>query len=414
MEYVPRVVDAELASRLGRAGAVLVEGPKACGKTETARRVCASEIRIDVDATVRPAMAIDPGRLLLGATPRLIDEWQEQRDLWDYVRRAVDDRGQPGQFVLTGSSNPDDRTHRHSGAGRVSRLQMRPLSSWEAGFSTGEVSLAALLRGGEPSSGASAATLEDIAEQIARGGWPAGLNLSTPDALAANRDYVALLAEVDMSRVSDVRRDPRKVRQLLASIARNVATEASMTTLMTDTGGADQTLSRQTVIDYYSALERLMIVDDLPAWRPHIRSSAALRQAVKRHLADPSLAVAALGIGVPALLADLRYLGFLFEAAVVRDLRVYTQGLEATVEHYRDSSGLEVDAIVRTLDNRWAGFEVKLGLGDVDQAAAALLKLADRADTGQPPLALTVVTGFGFAHRRPDGVNVVPLTALKP
>lgn len=415
MNYRPRISDAELGTRLTRAGAVLVEGPKACGKTESARRVCASELRVDTDPAVGPTMEVDPARLLDGATPRLLDEWQAEPALWNYVRRAVDDRRQKGQFILTGSANPVEDVTQHSGAGRISRMRMRPMSLWESGGSTGDVTLQALLAGDEPTSGTADATIEEVATWITVGGWPALQDDDVTAAAGAVRDYVDLIADVDLSRVSQTRRDPNRIRLLLRSLARNVATEAPLTTLAADAGGARGPLARDTVMDYLAALERLMVVEDQPAWSTHLRSTATLRKSSKRHFVDPSIAVAALGADVAGLTRDLRYLGFLFESLVIRDLRVYAQSLGGTVSHFRDSSGREADAIIHQPDGTWAAFEVKLGQGGIAHGARSLLRLADAVDTDRAgePVALTVITGSGFAHRRPDGVNVVPITTLR-
>ncbi|NCD17801.1 MAG: ATP-binding protein [Actinobacteria bacterium] len=412
--YRPRFADDELAGRLQRSGAVLIDGPKACGKTETARRRAASEVRLDVDPSVPLAMETDPSLLLAGDAPRLLDEWQEQPALWNHVRRAVDDRHERGQFILTGSATPTDDVRMHSGAGRISRMRMRPMSLAESGHSSSQVSLADLLAGDEPvappvSSGAAA-----IAELVCRGGWPGNLELSTSDARAELRGYVDLIAEVDINRFGPRRRDPEKVRRLLESLARNVATEAPVATLARDVGGSGGEVSRNTVADYLDALGRLMVVEDQPAWSTHLRSSATLRKAPKRHFVDPALAVAALRASPPSLVQDLNLLGLLFESLVIRDLRIYAQTLDGLVRHVRDSSGQEVDAVVEFGDGRWGAFQVKLGPAAVDAAARSLLRFASSVDTSKvgAPAALTVITGWGYTMRLPSGVNVVPIGAL--
>jgi predicted AAA+ superfamily ATPase len=416
MEYKTRVIDAELADRLIWSGAVLISGPKACGKTESARQLAKSEIRIDIDPAVVPASQFDLGLLLEGATPRLLDEWQEQPQIWNHVRHAVDDRKLKGQFILAGSANPVEEIKLHSGAGRIGRLRMRPMSWWEAGWSSGAVSLRSLLAGEPPQSSHVVGNAAEIAERILIGGWPGLLGASQRQASVENRDYLSLIAEVDVSRVSERRRDPVKVRSLLESYARNIAIPASISTLASDVSGEDSDLARETVRDYIEALSRLMIVEDLPAWNTHLRSKATLRTTPKRHLADPSLAVAALGANVDSLVKDISLLGFLFESAALRDLRIFGQSLDAVARHYRDSKRRESDVILQLPDGSWAAFEIKLGFGGADEGAASLLKVADEVDSSKVGklLALTVITGFGFAHRRPDGVNVVPLTALKP
>jgi predicted AAA+ superfamily ATPase len=414
MEYKPRIVDQQLKSQLQRSGAVLITGPKGCGKTETARRAAKSELAVDADPQVPQFMQIDPKRLLVGDSPRLLDEWQEQPQIWNYVRHAVDDRQAAGQFILTGSANPAENVRLHSGAGRIARLQMRPMSWSETGFSSQEVSLRSLLAGEAPQSNTVTANLDDIAEQIARGGWPGQLKYQTAEVLANLRDYLSLIAEVDISRVANRRRDPIKVTQLLRSYARNIAFPASTVTLAQDVAGEDVPIDRDTVADYIEALSRLMIIEELPAFNAHLRSKAALRKTPKRHLVDPALAVAALGASVDALTSDLVYMGFLFESVALRDLRIYAQALAANTAHYIDSNRNEADIIIHLPDGSWAAFEVKLAFSAADAGAKSLLRLAENIDTEKTGrcLALTVITGFGFAHRRPDGVNVVPLATM--
>jgi predicted AAA+ superfamily ATPase len=393
-----------------------MSGPKACGKTESARQVAKSEIRIDIDPTVELAMQTDPSILLIGDTPRLIDEWQEQPLIWNLARHEIDDRKQKGQFILAGSSKPVEGVKLHSGAGRISRLRMRPMTWWESGHSSGEVSFKSLLAGEPPTSAPANYGLAELAKRIVTGGWPELVGVDVNEARIWNRDYLNLLAEVDISRVSNQRRDPVRVRRLLSSYSRNTAVPASISTLAADTSGDDSELARATVRDYIDALTRLMIIEDLPAWNVHLRSKAKLRTTPKRHLADPAIAVAALNADVEALLKDLVFLGFLFESAVVRDLRTYGQAMGAQLAHYRDTSRREADIIMQFPNYSWAAFEVKLGLKGADEGAASLLRILrdiDESKTGKC-LALTVITGFGFAHRRKDGVNVVPLSALAP
>jgi predicted AAA+ superfamily ATPase len=394
----------------------VIEGPKACGKTATARHVASSEVLFDVDPNARQAVAADPALVLDGPTPRLLDEWQIEPDIWNHVRRAVDDRKLPGQFILTGSAVPADDVTRHTGAGRIVRLRMRPMSLFEAGRSSGRISLADLLDGRIDAVADPGLTVKDLAEEVAIGGWPGLRDRRVPDVLRALRDYLGEIARVDVGRVDATRRDPARVTRLLRSLARNVATHAAATTLAGDTGGADEPLKDDTVRDYLAALERLMVVEDQPAWAPHLRSKHRLRTAPKRHFADPSLAVAALGATPERLLQEINLLGFLFESLVVRDLRVYAQASDAHVLQYRDSGGLEVDAIVEAPDGRWMAFEVKLGQRQVDEAAASLLRFADRIDTercGRPAL-LGVIVATGYGYRREDGVAVLPIGALGP
>ena len=419
MPYRPRIVDPELATRLAATGAVVIEGPKGCGKTATARQLARSEVLLDVDENARRAIAIDPSLVLDGPVPRLFDEWQLEPTLWNHLRRAVDARQQPGQFILTGSAAPTDDITRHTGAARITRLRMRPMSLFETGHATGAISLAALLAGEAARSPESTLTVTDLATLVVIGGWPGNLTRTSAQAMQASRDYLDEIRRVDLSRVDRSTRDPGKVGRLLRALARHVATEASLATLMADTvgvDGADGELARDTVRDYLDALERVMIIEDQPAWAPHLRSRSRIRNAAKRHFVDPSLAAAALRATPARLLADLNALGLLFESLVVRDLRVYAQAADATVLHYRDNTGLEVDAIVEVSDGQWAAFEVKLGQGQVDSAAASLLTFATRVDTAKcgAPAALGVITASGYGYRRPDGVHVIPVGALGP
>jgi len=317
VEYYRRFADKLLAERLHSSGAVLIEGTKACGKTETATQLSASIVRFDADEQVRIKMEIDPKSVLLGDVPRLLDEWQEYPQIWNHVRREVDERKQKGQFILTGSATPDDKVRRHSGAGRFSVIKMRPMSMYEKGWSTGEVSLAALMRSEAPASEPVQFDLGELAEKMTLGGWPGMIGASGAEGLRFVGDYLSLIAEVDLSKVSEKRRDPYKVTRLLQSLARNVSTEATIAALSKDTFGSDGHLDDETVAEYLAALERLMAVDNLPAWNTHIRSSDTLRKSPKRHFADPSLAIGALRLSVDKMTADLHYFGLLFESLVI-------------------------------------------------------------------------------------------------
>lgn len=420
-EYWPRVADGELKQRLARSGAVLIEGPRACGKTATARQLAASGVRLDADRSARTAARADPGFLLEGETPHLIDEWQLVPDIWNHVRHAVDDRPGRGHFILTGSAVPPDDITRHTGAGRIGRLRLRPMSLLELKQSTGGVSLARLLTGAPVPGSVAKPTISELAELVCLGGWPGHLGsslddppLSVDDAMAENRDYLGEVCRTDIRRVDGSDRDPARVGRFLQSLGRNVATCASMATLARDAGGPDQHLTNYTANSYMTALERLMLVEDQPPWSPHLRSRSRLRSASRRHFVDPSLAVAALSASPDHLLHDFEWFGFLFESMVIRDLRVYAQASGASVYHYRDNTGLEVDAIVDAGPGRWAAFEIKLGPARVDEGAKTLLKFADRVDTDRcgEPAALGVIVGSGYGYTRSDGVGVIPVGAL--
>ncbi|MFA5137776.1 MAG: DUF4143 domain-containing protein [Elusimicrobiota bacterium] len=414
MAYQKRIVESELARKLASTGAVVIEGPKACGKTATARQVAASEVLLDVDAAARQAISVDPALVLAGKTPRLIDEWQVEPSIWNHIRRTVDDRAKPGQFILTGSSVPADEITRHGGAGRLTRLRMRPMALAETGHSTGAVSLKDVLQGKVSRSPDPGLTIADITERISVGGWPGLLGRSLGESLQAVRDYLEEIRRVDVERVGKRHHDPERLGRLLHSLARNQATYASVATLAADTGGGEGPIKERTAQEYLDALSRLMITEDLPPWAPHLRSKSRVRSAPKRLFVDPSLAVAALRANPQQLLKDLNLLGFLYESLVIRDLRVYAQAADAQVLQYRDNTGLEVDAIVETADGHWAAFEIKLGSGMVDEGAANLLKFSQRVDVSKrgKPSTLAVVVGSGYGYVRPDGVAVIPIGAL--
>jgi predicted AAA+ superfamily ATPase len=416
--YLPRTVDAELAALLAANGAVVIEGPKACGKTETARQQAASEVLLDIDVNAQQAAALDPGLILPGDHPRLIDEWQLQPAIWNHVRRAVDAEKKPGMYILTGSAVPADDQTRHTGAGRFGRVRMRPMSLAEAGVSTRQISLRGLLAGEATRSPDPGLAIEDLLEEVVRGGWPGFRDLELPAATRAVRDYLDQVRRTDINAVDGVKRDPERVRAVLQSLARHSATQAKLTTIAKDASGPDARIKDDTVAGYLRALSRLMIIEDQPAWTPHLRSSYQLRTAPTRHFVDPSLAAAALRATPQTLLADLNTFGLLFKSMVIRDLRVYGQAHDAQIAHYRDSSGLEVDAIVTTDTGRWIALEIKLGATPeiVDAAAENLLTFAKRVDTSKrgEPAALGIIVGTGYGYVRPDGVHVIPIGALAP
>lgn len=413
--YISRISDKELERKLNASGALLIRGMKACGKTLSAKQFAASAIAFDQDEQVPLLMETAPSRLLLGETPRLIDEWQEFPKIWNYVRHEVDQRNKVAQFILTGSANPEERIKMHSGAGRFTVLDMRTMSWQEMGYSTGEISVGKLLNGIDQQTSDQPTNLEIIAERILKGGFPGLLNKRLEQAVEINRAYVDLLAEVDMSRVSDIKRNPDKVRSLLRSLARNVATTVDITVLEKDVKlHENNDISRPTIYDYLETLNRLMIIEDQPAWKTHIRSSATLRKSPKRHFCDVSLVAASLGLGQDHLLNDLKFTGFLFESLAVHDLRVYAQANDASVYHYYDSTGLEVDAIVQKNTGEYAAFEIKLGIGQLDAAAKNLLKFESilEASSRAKLQSLNIITGTGISYKRKDGVNVISLASL--
>lgn len=416
--YLPRICDIELREALAASGAVLIEGAKWCGKTRTASMSAASVLFMqDPDRTADYMAMADakPSLLLKGETPRLIDEWQMAPVLWDAVRFEVDKRGEPGQFILTGSAVPSDNVTAHTGTGRFSRMLMRPMSLFESGESDGSVSLRDLFDGRQTVESASDLTIERIAFVICRGGWPAAVKKDERPALRMARDYVESVINTDVSRVDGVEKNPERVRLLLRSYARNIGTIASMETVKGDLEASETTLSDKTVASYLNALRRIFVVEDLPAWSPSVRSRMAIRSSPKRHFVDPSIAAAALRIHPEALLSDFHTFGFLFESLCTRDVRVYAQSLDADVLHYRDKSGLESDLVVRLRDGRWAAVEVKLGQSQIEEAARHLVQLKARVDEQRMGKAsfLMVLTGGRFAYRRDDGVFVVPIGCLR-
>lgn len=414
MSYRPRVIQPVLEAQLRRNGAVLVIGPKAVGKTTTARVLCASEVRLDRDRAARTAAAADPALILEGERPRLIDEYQLVDGIFEAVRGRVDDEGGKGMFILTGSANPADHVRLHSGARRVAQTSMGTMSLFELGHATGAVSVRALLAGEGAPRAAERTTVSEVADWICQGGWPDNIGLSVEDAIESNRDYIDVLVNVDVERVEGVRRDPDALRRLLRSYGRNVASDASLRTIARL---SDEPIPDSSLKNYLAALRHLFLIADQEPWSVRLRSRSRLVGTPKRHLADPSLAVAALGAIPARLLSDeIEWMGFLFESLVVRDLRVYATPSRAQVRYYRDNTGLEVDAIVEHDDGRWIGVEVKLGARWVDSGAEALLSLRDRvsAEAADRCAALLVVTPDSPTYTRDDGVIVASPVVLGP
>lgn len=416
VDYLPRVADTELAILMRAVGAVLIEGPKACGKTATASRVADTTFEMDEDATARASIELNPDYLFNRATPILFDEWQVAPELWNRVRRAVDAAGRRrGLYLLTGSATPKDDAARHSGAGRFGVLRMRPMSLFESGHSTGQVSLGALLEGTSQPGADNGMTVPQLMERAVIGGWPDLLGANEQDARAWLAGYLRQVIEVDIPSFIG-RRDPRTLARVLASLARFVAQSPATRAIAADAGGERGPVAPATIYSHLDALERLQLLDNSEAWQPHMRSRTRLRTAATRYFVDPSIGTAALGIGSAELLNDLEAAGYYFEALVVRDLRIYAQQLGGRVDTWRDADGNEVDAVVTFPGGRWAAIEIKMSQRKVEKAAVGLLKFAQRVDTskqGQPD-ALIVITAVGSAGRRADGVHVAPITALAP
>lgn len=414
--YLDRVVDGQLRGALSFAGAVLIEGPRACGKSATGRHHAESEVRLDTDAQALQIAELDPARLLRGRMPRFIDEWQLAPALWNHVRRAVDE-DPAARFLLAGSAVPADDATRHSGAGRILRLRMRTMSLSESGHSTRDVSLRSLFEPIERVEGEAALDVEGITERVSVGGWPGLRALGPQEAQTYLRSYLDDVARVDLrSLAGEPARDPAAISRVLRFLGRSVATEARLSAIAADAGTEDRPLAHETVTAYLSALARVFVVEDQPSWGPHLRSRDRVRKAAKRHFVDPSLAAAALGADAARLLGDLELLGQLFESLVVRDLRVYSEPLDASVSHYRDSAGREVDAIIERRDGSWIACEVKLAETRTDEAAKSLHRFVSALDPSRTPApsALLVITGGRYAYTRPDGVHVVPIGCLAP
>ncbi len=420
-DYMPRIIDARLDEYLAVFGAVCVEGPKWCGKTWTSAHHSSSAIFIGDPAgnfQNRKLAEMSPDLVLDGDAPRLIDEWQEVPPIWDAVRYRVDQTAAKGRFILTGSATPDHKGILHSGAGRIARLRMRPMSLYESGDSSGQVSLEELCRGRLTPVMTGGTDLRELIRLIIRGGWPGSLGLSPEQAALLPEEYLNAVVDDDVYRMDGVKRNTMKMRLLLRSLARNESTTATNRKLRGDISEIDdEDIDVETVKEYLDIFERLFITDNQPPFSTGVRSSVRVKQAVKRHFADPSLACALLKVSPEELLGDLHTLGFLFEALCERDMKIYAESFGGALYHYQDYQGREVDAVIELPDGSWCAFEIKLGANQIDSAAESLLKLQRelREDPkGRPPEVLGVICGLSnAAYRRPDGVFVAPVTALR-
>lgn len=422
MEYKHRIADGILEKKLRSKGAVLIEGPKWCGKTTTAEQQARSILYMDNPASFESNLQmaeIDPGILLEGDTPRLVDEWQLAPKLWDTMRFEVDHRHQVGQFILTGSAVPsDEESMKHSGTGRFSWLTMRPMSLYESGESNGKVSLSHLFESRENIVATNSLRIDDIAFLICRGGWPFACSLQGDAALAQAFDYVDAVIKKDVSRVDGTNRNITTTRLLMRSYARNQGSQATIGTIVADMMTNDENeIGVKTAGSYLDALRKIFVIEDSEAWNPNLRSKTAIRTANTRYFIDPSIGTAVLGLGPKDLINDLNTMGLFFETLCVRDLRIFVDALDGQVFHYRDKSGLECDAVIHLRNGRYGLVEIKLG-GDrlINEGASNLLALVDKINTDKmkEPSFLMVLTGTGdFAYRRKDGVYVVPIGCLK-
>jgi len=418
-KYLPRIADLKMDMALKSSGAVLIVGPKWCGKTETAKQHAKSILYMqhpDFAESYMKMASLKPSELLEGETPRLIDEWQDAPVLWNAVRFTVDERKKRGQFILTGSVVPTIAKNMHSGAGRISRLTMRTMSLFESNESSGEISLSELFDGRTGMIGTSRMTIDDIAYVMQRGGWPETVTEKEPDvAVQTVRNYVDVLINEDMSRVDGKKRNVARVRSLLRSVSRHISSPVNNSTILADMITNDEKISDKTVNDYINALIKLFVVDDVPAWSVSMRSKTVLRTTPKRQLTDPSIACVMLGASKEKLFNDFYTFGLLFESMVVRDLRIYADSLNGNVFYYRDKAGYEVDAIIELTDGRWGAVEVKMGSNEEDKAAEGLLRFKKNVNTGKmgEPSFLAIVTATQVAYQRDDKVWVIPLGCLR-
>lgn len=420
-DYKPRIIDKKIDEYLKIFGAVCIEGPKWCGKTWTSSHHCQSEIYLgDPSGNFqnRQLAEMSPSLVLDGDSPRLIDEWQEVPPLWDAVRFKVDQNPRKGQFILTGSATPNHKGILHSGAGRIARLRMRPMSLFESGQSSGKVSLERLCNGQMEPTLTGEVNLIDLIHIIIKGGWPASMNLSVEEASYLPSEYLEAIINDDIYRIDGIKRDTAKIRLLLRSLARNESTTATNRILKNDVKEKDdENIDVDTITSYLDIFSRLFLIDNQPPFSSRIRSSVRVKQAEKRHFSDPSLACALLKATPDMLLGDLETLGFLFESLCERDLKIYAESFGAHLYHYQDYNNREIDAVIELKNGEWCAFEIKLGANQIDAAAQNLLSIkqdTEREPGGHPPKIMCVLCGLSnAAYKRPDGVFVVPITALK-
>lgn len=419
-DYRPRLIDNIIDSYLEAFGAVCVEGPKWCGKTWTSSYHCKSEIMLgnpDGNFQNRQLAQMSPSLVLEGETPRLIDEWQEVPQLWDAVRYKVDQSGNKGQFILTGSATPNHKGILHSGAGRIAKLRMRPMSLFESGNSSGDISLKDICEGRIEPKISGEVDLRKLIDFIIRGGWPANQETTLKQAAYLPIQYIRAVLDDDVYRIDNVKRDKHKMELLLRSLARNEATTVTNKKLKNDIKEIDdEDIDVETVSAYLDVFQRLFLTDNQKSFEAKLRSSIRIKQAEKRHLSDPSLAAALLNATPEMLLNDLNTLGFLFEALCERDLKIYAESFDAELYHYQDYNNNEMDAVIAMPDGKWCGFEIKLGANQIDMAAENLIKIKNeiKASGGIAPDSLCVICGLSnAAYQRPDGVFVVPITALR-
>jgi predicted AAA+ superfamily ATPase len=419
MSYMPRIIDSQIETLLNITGALIIEGPRAVGKTESSMQFATSFVNLALNESARELAKMGSRLVLEGSTPRLIDEWQVVGGIWDLIKVEIDNRGRDGlrgQFILTGSSSPQYGVFRSTMAGRVSRLKMRPMSLFESGHSNGSVSLAGLFSGEKPYAADQGLDLRTIIERICIGGWPIFASQTETAAREGMTSYLIDVSRMDIQQASGISHDPTNVMKVLRSLSRNVGTRTPISTITADASGVGESIHRTTVAAYISALEQLMIVEDLPAWGPHIRSKSTMRAAPTRYFVDPALAVASINTNSSELIRDLKATGFLFENLVIRDLRIYAETFRGRLSQYKDSDNTEVDVIIQGDNDGWAAIEIKLGVNQIDAAAKKLIAFKEKIDTAKSgnPVFLAVITATGYGYERSDGVFVLPIGLLGP
>ena len=417
-KYIPRLIETAIKDQMRAAGCVVIEGPKWCGKSTTAERFAKTVVKLRNPLVFKKygvLASTDGVKLLEGEKPMLFDEWQKIPALWDFIRDDIDTNGGRGQYLLTGSARPIEDGNRHTGTGRFAKIRMRPMSLWESGDSSGQVSLKGLFDRDHDIRGDSVLNFDRIAKLICRGGWPESVGEDERIALLIARNYYRSLTDSDIADVDGIKRNPERARRIMRAYARNVSSIASDKTIMDDIVSNDSVLDTKTFSSYINALRKLFAIEDVIAWNPKLRSKTTMRSSDKRQFADPSIAAAALGADPDDIMDDINTMEFLFESLCTRDLRVYAERLGGTIYYYRDNTGLEADAIVHLDNGDWGAVEMKLGGNEIDEAAENLIKLKNKVNTDEmrEPRFLMVLTGLSYAYRRPDGVLVVPIGCLR-
>ena len=417
-KYIPRLIESTIKDQMRAAGCVVIEGAKWCGKSTTAERFAKTVVKLRnplVFKKYETLASTDGIKLLEGEKPMLFDEWQKILSLWDFIRDDIDTNGGRGQYLLTGSAKPSEDGNRHTGTGRFAKVRMRPMSLWESGDSSGQISLSRLFGPDHGISGDSDLNFDKIAKLICRGGWPESVGEDEKVALLIARNYYRSLTDSDITDVDGIKRNPERTRRIMRAYARNISSLASDKTIMDDVLSNDSALDVKTFGSYTNALRKLFAIEDVPAWSPKLRSKTTMRSSDKRQFADPSIAAAALGAEPGDITDDINTMGFLFESLCTRDLRIYADKLNGAVYYYRDKNGLEADAIVHLNNGDWGAVEIKLGGNEIDEAAKNLIKLKNKIDTDdmREPRFLMILTGLSYAYRREDGVYVIPIGCLR-